>query len=115
MPLAEMAITVITGRRTRSSSLTPPRSTGGALGGILGLPFAPAADRQQQGGLTPIGFCLGGFLGAAPTRFETGASCAKLRLNAAIRSMIGGGAAISLGLTVTPFILASISSRKASW
>src|SRR5205807_4135688 len=44
-----------------SSSLTPPRSTGGALGGILGLPFAPAADGQQQGRLTPIGFCLGGF------------------------------------------------------
>ena len=35
--------------------------------------------------------------------------------NAAIRSMTGGGAAISLGLTVSPFILASISSRKASW
>ena len=61
MPLAEMAITVITGRRTRSSSLTPPRSTGGALGGLLGLRFAPAADGQQQGRLTPIGFCLGGF------------------------------------------------------
>src|SRR5438045_7426502 len=44
-----------------SSPLTPPRSTGGALGGILGLPFAPAADRQQQGRLTPIGFGLGGF------------------------------------------------------
>src|SRR4051812_6414883 len=39
----------------------PPRSSGGALGGILDLPFTPAADRQQQGRLTPIGFCLGGF------------------------------------------------------
>jgi hypothetical protein len=29
--------------------------------------------------------------------------------------MTGGGAAKSLGLTVSPFILASISSRKASW
>jgi hypothetical protein len=56
-----MAITVITGRRTGSSWLTPRRSTGGALGGILGIPFAPAADWQQQGRLTPIGFCLGGF------------------------------------------------------
>ena len=44
-----------------SSPLSPPRSTDGALGGILGLPFAPAADRQQQGRLTPIGFGLGGF------------------------------------------------------
>ena len=44
-----------------SGSLTPPRSTGGALGGLLGLRFAPAADGQQQGRLTPIGFCLGGF------------------------------------------------------
>ena len=32
-----------------------------------------------------------------------------------IRSMTGGGAAISLGLTVSPFILASISSCNASW
>jgi hypothetical protein len=30
-------------------------------------------------------------------------------------TMTGGGAAISLGLTVSPFILASISSCKASW
>jgi hypothetical protein len=44
-----------------SSPLTPPWSTGGALGGILGLRFSPAADGQQQGRLTPIGFCLGGF------------------------------------------------------
>jgi hypothetical protein len=30
---------------------------------------------------------LGAFLGAAPRRFDAGASCAKLRFNAAIRSM----------------------------
>ena len=58
---------------------------------------------------------MAAFLGAAPRRFDAGACCAKLRFNAAIRSMTGGGAAKSLGLTVSPFILASISSRKASW
>src|SRR5689334_17634582 len=44
-----------------SSPLSPPRNTGGALGGIFGLLFAPAADGQQQGRLAPIGFCFGGF------------------------------------------------------
>jgi hypothetical protein len=85
------------------------------LGGILGLPLAAAADGQQQGWLTPIGFGLGAFLEAAPRRFDAGASCAKLRFNAAIKSMTDGGAAISLGSTVNPFIFASISSRRASW
>jgi hypothetical protein len=44
-----------------SGPLPSPRSTSGALGGALGPRFAPAADGQQQGRLTPIGFCLGGF------------------------------------------------------
>src|ERR1700720_2620938 len=47
--------------------------------------------------------------------FEPDASRARLRFKAVMRSMTGGGAAISLGLTVSPFILASISSCKASW
>jgi adenylate cyclase len=34
---------------------------------------------------------------------------------ATMRSITGGGAAISLGLAVNPFILASISSRMTSW
>jgi hypothetical protein len=85
------------------------------LGGIPGLPFAPAADRQQQSRLAPIGFGLGSFSRSRAERFDAGASCAKLRFNAANKSMTGGGAAISLGLTVSPFILTSISSRKASW
>ena len=41
--------------------------------------------------------------------FEPDASRARLRFKAVMRSMTGGGAAISLGLTVSPFILASIS------
>jgi hypothetical protein len=45
---------------------------------------------------------LGAFLGAAPRRFDAGASCAKLRFNAAIRSMTAGGAAISLGFDRDP-------------
>src|SRR5205823_2227066 len=44
-----------------SGPLAPPRSAGGALGGILDLPFAPAAGRQQQSRLAPIGFGLGSF------------------------------------------------------
>jgi hypothetical protein len=57
----------------------------------------------------------GGVSGLDPARrFDAGASCAKLRFNAAIRSITGGRAAIFLDLTVSPFILASISSRKAS-
>src|SRR6202022_359372 len=54
----------------------------------------------------------GAFFGAVC--FEP-ASRARLRFKAVMRSMTGGGAAISLGLTVSPFILASISSCKASW
>src|ERR1700730_7309121 len=55
----------------------------------------------------------GAFFGAVC--FEPDASRARLRFKAVMRSMTGGGAAISLGLTVSPFILASISSCKASW
>jgi hypothetical protein len=54
----------------------------------------------------------GAFFGAVC--FEPDASRARLRFKAVMRSMTGGGAAISLGLTVSPFILASISSCKAS-
>jgi hypothetical protein len=43
-----------------------------------------------------------------------GASCARLRFKAAIRSITGGGTLSARGLMATPFILASISSRKAS-
>ena len=75
----------------------------------------PPLTGSNKAGWRRSGLVLGVFLEGAPRRFDAGASCAKLRSNAAIRSMTGGGAAISLGLTMSPFILASISSRKASW
>ena len=84
-----------------------------AAGSIFRL--RPPATGSNKAGWRRSGFVLRPLLGAAPTRFEAAASRAKLRFNAAIRSMTAGGAAISLGLTVSPFILASISSRKASW
>ena len=75
----------------------------------------PPLTGSNKAGWRRSGLLLAAFLEAVPKRFDAGASCAKLRFNAAIRSMTGGGVAISLGLTVSPFTLASISSRKASW
>jgi hypothetical protein len=47
--------------------------------------------------------------------FPAGASCARLRFKAAIKSITGGGAVTARGLIGNPFILASISSRNACW
>ena len=44
-----------------------------------------------------------------------GASLARLRFRAAIKSIKGAGVETSRGLMATPFILASITSRNASW
>ena len=46
--------------------------------------------------------------------FAAGASPARLRFKAAIRSITGGGVETSLGLMATPFILASISSAAGT-
>jgi hypothetical protein len=55
-----------------------------------------------------------GFFAVAAVRFGAAGFCARLRFKAAIRSMTGAGFAISLGLTGSPLILASTSSRNAS-
>ena len=75
--------------------------------------FRPPGTGSKRAGWRRSGAILFAFFGAV--RFAPDASRARLRFKAAMRSMTGGGAAISLRLTVSPFILASSSSRKASW
>ena len=75
--------------------------------------FRPPGTGSKRAGWRRSGTVFFAFFGAVC--FEPDASRARLRFKAAIRSITGDGAAISLGLTVSPFILASISSRKASW
>ena len=66
---------------------------------------APATGNNNAG-WRRSGAVLLGFFDAAAVRFDAGNSCAKLRFKAAFRSMTGGGAVISFGFTVRPFILA---------
>ena len=98
-----------------SGPLAPPRSAGRALGGILGLPFAPAADRQQQSRLVPIGFGPGDFF---RSRAEAIGRRRLLRQAAFQRRHQVNDwwrSGHFPGFDREPLILASISSRKASW
>src|SRR5947209_3752822 len=65
-----------------------------AASSVVRLP--PPLTGSNKAGWRRSGLVLGAFLEAAPKRFDAGASCAKLRFNAAIKSMTGGAAAISL-------------------
>ena len=95
-----------------SRLLAPPCGGSGGLGCGCAFRFRPPGTGSKRAGWRRSGAILFAFLGVC---FEPDASRARLRFKAAMRSMTGGGAAISLGLTVSPFILASSSSRKASW
>src|SRR6516164_3252238 len=77
--------------------------------------FRPPGTGSKRADWRRSGAVLLACFRAAVVRFEPDASRARLRFKAAMRSMTSGGAAISLALTVSPFILASSSSRKASW
>jgi hypothetical protein len=66
--------------------------------------FRPPGTGSKRAGWRRSGTVFFTFFGAVC--FEPDASRAKLRFKAAIRSITGDGAAISLGLTVSPFILA---------
>jgi hypothetical protein len=79
---------------------------------VCAFRFRPPGTGSKRAGWRRSGTIFA-FFGAVC--FEPDASRARLRFKAVMRSMTGGGAAISLGLTVSPFILASISSCKASW
>jgi hypothetical protein len=79
---------------------------------VCAFRFRPPGTGSERAGWRRSG-AIFAFFGAVC--FEPDASRARLRFKAVMRSMTGGGAAISLGLTVSPFILASISSCKASW
>src|SRR6516225_8567466 len=96
-----------------SRLLAPTCGGSGGLGGGLCVPFPTPGDGQQESRLALIGRHLVRLLRGGVLR--TDASRARLGFKAAMRSMTGVGAAISLGLMVSPFILASISSRQASW
>ena len=86
----------------------------GVAGSAACFRFRPPATGNNKVACRRSGAVLFAFLRAPSARLEADASCARLRFKVAIKSMMGGGAAISLGLTGSPFILASISSRKAS-
>ena len=77
--------------------------------------FRPPGTGNKRAGWRRSGAVLLAFFGAASVCFEPDASRARLRFKAAMRSITGGGAAISLGFTVSTFILASISCCRASW
>src|SRR5580700_2669773 len=79
---------------------------------VCAFRFRPPGTGSKRAGWRRSGAIFAFF---AAVCFEPDASRARLRFKAVMRSMTGGGAAISLGLTVSPFILASISSCKASW
>src|SRR5215472_8020176 len=90
------------------------RLEAGVAGAAAGFRFRPPATGNNKVAWRRSGAVLFAFLRAPALRFEAGGSCARLRFKAAIKSMTGGGPTISFGLTVSPFILASMSSRKAS-
>src|SRR5215467_13771853 len=90
------------------------RLAAGVAGAAAGFRFRPPATGNNKVAWRRSDAVLFAFVRAPAVRFEAGVCCARLRFKAAIKSMAGGGAAISLGLTGSPFILASISSRKAS-
>src|SRR5580704_17912830 len=98
-----------------SCLFAPPWGGSDGLGCGLCFPFPTPGDEQQESRLAPIRCLLLAFFGAASVCFEPDASRARLRFKAAMRSITGGGAAISLGFTVSTFILASISCCRASW
>src|SRR5580692_4437950 len=79
---------------------------------VCAFRFRPPGTGSKRAGWRRSG-AIFAFFGAVC--FEPDASRARLRFKAVMRSMTGGGPTISLGLTVSPFILASISSCKASW
>src|ERR1700730_6316857 len=78
---------------------------------VCAFRFRPPGTGSKRAGWRRSG-AIFAFFGAVC--FEPDASRARLRFKAVVRSMTGGGAAISLGLTVSPFILASISSCKGT-
>jgi hypothetical protein len=82
----------------------PPWGGSGGLGGGLCFPFPTPGTGSKRAGWRRSG-AIFAFFGAVC--FEPDASRARLRFKVVMRSMTGGGAAISLGLTVSPFILAS--------
>src|SRR6202043_2982495 len=87
-----------------SCLFAPPWVGSGGLGGGLCFPFPTPGNGQQESRLAPIGRHLRLLRrGVLRTGFPRQAAFPK----AVMRSMTGGGAAISLGLTVSPFILAS--------
>src|SRR5215471_348933 len=90
------------------------RLEAGVAGAAAGFRFRPPATGNNKVAWRRSGAVLFAFFRAPSLRLEAAASCARLRFKAAIKSMTGGGAAIPVGLTGSPFILASISSRKAS-
>jgi len=61
--------------------------------------FRPPGTGSKRAGWRRSGAVLFAFFGAVC--FEPDASCARLRFKAVMRSMTGGGAAISLGLTAS--------------
>src|SRR4029077_13729460 len=73
---------------------------------VCAFRFRPPGTGSKRAGWRRSGAIFAFF---AAVCFEPDASRARLRFKAVMRSMTGGGAAISLGLTVSPFILASIS------
>src|ERR1700731_5082936 len=74
-----------------SCLFAPPWSGSGGLGGGLCFPFPTPGNGQQESRLAPIGRHLP-FFGAVC--FEPDASRARLRFNAVMSSVTGGGAAI---------------------
>src|SRR5580693_3643743 len=91
-----------------SCLFSPPWGGSGGLGGGLCFPFPTPGNGQQEGRLAPIGRLLR--RGVLRTGFPRQAA-----FQGGHEIDDGWRAAISLGLTVSPFILASISSCKASW
>ena len=75
--------------------------------------FRPPGDGQQESRLAPIGRHLVRLLRGGVLR--TGCFPRQAAFQGGHEIDEGWRAAISLGLTVSPFILASSSSRKASW
>ena len=98
MPSSAAVVVMVVGSAARSSFLRRPPDTGKSNDGW----------RRSDAALMRLSLP-----DLAP--FAAGASPARLRFKAAIRSITGGGVETSLGLMATPFILASIGSRNASW
>ena len=89
-------------------------ATGSAAAGSFYL--RPPATGSRSGAWRRSGAALGrAGLPAAACFGSAVASCARLRFSASIRLITLGGSATSRGARSSPLVLASTSSRSASW